>query len=346
MPHPTTIPVFFLAFADAKHYGHLPNLSPEYNALFDLLLPLKRARQLDLLREYHSENKTIPKRLTEFKDQIHIFHYSGHADGQHLYFDDQAGHAKGLAELLALQQSLKLVFLNGCKAQAQAEQYIAAGVPAVLATTTAILDEEARYFAESFYRALANRHSIQEAFKAASGALKTASDRYHGPAEEIAILRDVVFDDAFKSEMPWRLYVKAGQEALLDWVIPETVPQEHTVTVLIANSETYQQIRKRIENLEQQIREKQEQLQAFPAPLPEALAPVVKSLEVEQINLGGALEEVLDQERQFKEQVIGLAETFQRIELNTERLKMAKAHFDANEYDKARAVLDEEEMQA
>ena len=346
MLHPISIPIIFLAFADAKQYGHLPNLSPEYNALFDLLLPLKKARQLDLLREYHSENKTIPKRLAEFKDQIHIFHYSGHADGKHLYFNGQAGHSAGLAELLALQQSLKLVFLNGCRSQAQAEQYIVAGVPAVLATTTVINDNEALAFAENFYRALANRHSILEAFKAARGALKAASEKYHGLEEEVTILRGADFGSAFKNSLPWRLYVKAGQEAILDWVIPEMVPQEHTVTLLVANSETYQQIRKKIEGLEQQIREKREQVQAFPFPLPEALAPVLKSLEVEQINLGNVLEEAQGQERQFKEGVIKLAETFKRIELNTERLKKAKTHFDANEYDKARVVLREEEMQA
>ncbi|MFN3786090.1 MAG: hypothetical protein ACK4RS_04545 [Thiothrix sp.] len=52
------------------------------------------------------------------------------------------------------------------------------------------------------------------------------------------------------------------------------------------------------------------------------------------------LAQVLQQIADFKRDVLKLAEDFQSIPLNTERLKLAKRHFDAGEYVQARAVLD------
>ena len=44
----------------------------------------------------------------------------------------------------------------------------------------------------------------------------------------------------------------------------------------------------------------------------------------------------------FKEGVIALAATFQKIEIDTTRLQKAKAHFEAGEFKEARAILDAE----
>jgi hypothetical protein len=179
-----------MAFADSEAQGYLPDLRTESNELFDLLLPLKKTGQIDLLREYHVDNETIPKRLTDFHNQIFIFHYGGHADGKHLMFNDQKGHSQGLNELLGLQKSLRVVFLNGCETQEQAMQYVESGIPVVIATTQTVKDADALYFATSFYRALANRHNLQEAFKTASGALKLKSRLYsEHDQEEIVVIR-------------------------------------------------------------------------------------------------------------------------------------------------------------
>ena len=56
------------------------------------------------------------------------------------------------------------------------------------------------------------------------------------------------------------------------------------------------------------------------------------------------LARLLKQMEDFKRDVLKLAEDFQRIPLNTERLKLAKQHFDAGEYAQARAVLDAESI--
>lgn len=56
------------------------------------------------------------------------------------------------------------------------------------------------------------------------------------------------------------------------------------------------------------------------------------------------LARLLQQMEDFKRDVLKLAEDFQRIPLNTERLKLAKQHFEAGEYVQARAVLDAESI--
>ena len=56
------------------------------------------------------------------------------------------------------------------------------------------------------------------------------------------------------------------------------------------------------------------------------------------------LAQLLREMEDFKRDVLKLAEDFQRIPLNTARLKLAKQHFDAGEYVQARAVLDAESI--
>ena len=56
------------------------------------------------------------------------------------------------------------------------------------------------------------------------------------------------------------------------------------------------------------------------------------------------LAKLLREMEDFKRDVLKLAEDFQRIPLNTERLKLAKQHFEAGEYVQARAVLDAESI--
>jgi tetratricopeptide (TPR) repeat protein len=56
------------------------------------------------------------------------------------------------------------------------------------------------------------------------------------------------------------------------------------------------------------------------------------------------LEELEQQIEQFKEDVLRLYETFTKIEINTERLVQAKAHFDKGEFREADAILNAADM--
>lgn len=218
-------PLVFLTFANAAGQAYLNQLKKESGLLRDLFLPLHQKGEIELLREESLDNTELPKLLNQYKGRISIFHYGGHANGNRLSLEDGEGNVKGLAELLRLQSGLNLVFLNGCSTQGQAQPYLEAGVPVVLATSASIADEEATFFAEHFYHALINRHTIREAFQSASGALKTRSSNYQIGGEEIITYRRIApEEDAFR-ETPWRLYVQEGKEAALDWRFSESLTQ-------------------------------------------------------------------------------------------------------------------------
>lgn len=62
----------------------------------------------------------------------------------------------------------------------------------------------------------------------------------------------------------------------------------------------------------------------------------------ERLEISTKINELKNLVEQFKEDVLRLAEQFNRIEINTDRLKRAKEHFDKGEIGEARAVLESE----
>ncbi|MEA5462413.1 tetratricopeptide repeat protein [Leptothoe sp. PORK10 BA2] len=62
------------------------------------------------------------------------------------------------------------------------------------------------------------------------------------------------------------------------------------------------------------------------------------------LQAGAELEQLEQQLEQFKENVLRLYETFTKIEINSERLAQAKAHFDQGEFREADAILNAEDM--
>jgi len=70
--------------------------------------------------------------------------------------------------------------------------------------------------------------------------------------------------------------------------------------------------------------------------------PVDSDAQEELLEIDAERSEKRNNLETLKTEVIKLADDFQRIPLNTERLRKAKAHFDAGEFDKARAVFDAE----
>lgn len=210
-------PAVFLAFANAAGEGYLKQLKKESALLRDLFLPWHQRGEIELLREESLDSVELPKLLNAYKGRICIFHFGGHAGQMHLFLEGSAGNAKGLAGLLGLQTGLKLAFLNGCSTQAQARPYLEAGVPAVIATTHSITDEEATLFAEHFYHALLNRHTVREAFQSASGALKAFSSAHEPGVEEAIHYRGVDLQESGLAEAPWRLYVQEDKKHVLEW---------------------------------------------------------------------------------------------------------------------------------
>src|SRR5207253_2413236 len=89
--------------------------------------------------------RDLVRGLQLYRDQVAVFHYGGHAGDYELLLQSPDGgrvvaDAGGLAGLFGTQRNLKLVFLNGCSTYGHVEGLLAAGVPAVIATSRPVED--------------------------------------------------------------------------------------------------------------------------------------------------------------------------------------------------------------
>jgi len=96
-------------------------------------------------------------------------HFSGHGNTGVLFFQDDLGNASplamsDLAETLRLAgSSVRLVVLSACHSESQAEALLAYA-DCVVTMRGSIVDADARRFAVTFYRHLAEGDSVQDAF--------------------------------------------------------------------------------------------------------------------------------------------------------------------------------------
>ncbi len=208
------LPVVFLAFANTTE-DPLGLLDEERKAICDELIPLESEQYFQLYREPTAETDDIVQYLTEFKDRVVLFHYGGHANSERLMLSGEEAHADGVAQLLAQQGRLKVVFLNGCSTKGQVDLLLELGIPAVIATSVPVNDKRAMEFAAAFYKALANQFSLEEAFKTAAAALKTRE------GSDVQIYRGIARKKVFeKTDMPWGLFVSDNQQEVLKWKLP------------------------------------------------------------------------------------------------------------------------------
>ncbi|MDX2287065.1 MAG: CHAT domain-containing protein [Bacteroidia bacterium] len=201
-------PVLLLAYANERHdpARYLRDLAAEVRGI-------RRSLEQQLGSQYLIDvrpNATLDDLTAAFDlypGQIQLFHYAGHADSLRLMLESGPAGLEGFARLLAQQQGLRFVFLNGCSTAAHGKALAAAGIPAAVGTSAAISDEAAARFAMRFYERLAQGQTLDRAFLDAEIRVQTelvqGSDLrslFHGEPEEAGFpwMR-------FGSHFTWRL---------------------------------------------------------------------------------------------------------------------------------------------
>lgn len=196
------LPVVLSAFANSPDQAYLGQLKAEHDYLLEVFSRRPDLRHTPLL---YSGIEQLLQFIQEYSADLQILHFGGHADGKQLFLEDQAGQGAGLARLLGTCPQLKLVVLNGCKTQAQADVYLAMGIPAVIATTCSVADGQATKFAQFLYRALANHQSIEHAFRQAMGAMEFAGE---ATSDDGVVVYRGLERPKGDDKAPWKLYIQ------------------------------------------------------------------------------------------------------------------------------------------
>ena len=207
----------FLAYANARDEQRLPTLQEEEEKVFSILSQREKRHHFSLYRDNCATIPNIVEYLGRYRDQIIIFHYSGHAGADSLLLEDEAANADGIAGLLSHCPQLQLAVLNGCSTNQQVEQLLVAGLPAVIATSAAVGDDAATRFAIAFYQSLAeNNCTLKDAFNFA-----VAATQMKGGLPLVVETR--AGRPAAVGEAGWGLYYK--DEAVLAWKLPSAADQ-------------------------------------------------------------------------------------------------------------------------
>ena len=115
----------------------------------------------------YSSPQDLFEELRRFNNQIVILHFAGHTNSDLWRLHEGMLNAPGLAEVLALQHSIRLLFLNGCNNHKQVEAFARANIPAVIATSHPVNDRQAQVFATEFYKKLVDSKTLKTTIKEA-----------------------------------------------------------------------------------------------------------------------------------------------------------------------------------
>lgn len=234
--------VLFFAFANDSA-NPLATLKDEAAELSRLLSPGEQKGHYVLVFEPFATRENLVSSLAQYKNQITLFHYSGHAGRDALATADELSHAEGIAHLLGQCPNLKLAFLNGCSTQGQVKQLWEKGVPGILATSAPVEDAAATRFSSRFYQALSNQEKLQSAFELAKGDMLTTT-----PGFQIQFHRSIGVINEQESKAEWGLFAKEGRDDVLNWQVPTAVatpvatnfvPNKTLVDTLIATLAPY-----------------------------------------------------------------------------------------------------------
>ena len=185
-----------------KEAGHLPMVEDEFKNIYTAL----RQRVVDNKIEFiypDSEVYKVHEMLSQRQD-IRIFHFSGHASKDKLILGEEALYASGLKDLIA---NCDIVVLNGCSTIGQLKYLTDTNVKAIIATTVDVRDDDACEFATALYRNLANNQTLEKAYNNASHLVLRTRKRDN--TTKANIYSDDNIDTHKEADRLWALYLKS-----------------------------------------------------------------------------------------------------------------------------------------
>lgn len=273
--------LIYLAFANDRNEP-LPSLREEEEKILSYLRRREDAGHFRVIHDSFASARKIADTLNRYRDQLLLFHYSGHANTEALFLEDGPAYGKGIAALLAACPLLRLVVLNGCATYEQAMVITQLkNRPAAVFTHAPVGDQTATRFSISFYQSLCEANlSVDAAFNAGSGAAQMVGRDlspkknlgFMGKREEVSKLWDVWGESRLSLE--WQLPTghssaapqKAVNEVLIDKLLHSLASYEDEVKIVLDRIVTDE------EEAANYILDKREAiLKAYPYPLSEQL---------------------------------------------------------------------------
>ena len=201
----------FLSFANIKD-DLLPTLREEDDRLYELFSEREQQGHFRLHRDSYITTQKIGDYLLKYKNEVILFHYSGHANQDWLILEDKPAFANGIAEYLSECPHLKLVVLNGCSTQGQVERLLELdSSPVIIATNAPVDDQSATLFSITFYKYFCEQEkTIQESFEAAIKQVRLSG-------KEVTVVRSLS-TRASQDKAVWGLFSKS--ESRLYWKLP------------------------------------------------------------------------------------------------------------------------------
>ncbi len=216
-------PIILLAFANDAD-NPLRELAREQDQLRDIFEKAEEEDRCKIVSRAATTPKNIIDAFQKYRDQIKVFHYAGHSGEDEIflkgaYQDNNAVEATDLADFLALQKGLELVFLNSCLSLNQAKAYHDAGVSTVIATDNKIGDSAAREFARLFYNGIVTGGSIKQSYQEAVAG--TSILKKEGIWDTN---RNLHFLENEKNSFPWQIYpASPPTDQVRSWVLRRAV---------------------------------------------------------------------------------------------------------------------------
>ena len=156
--------LLFFTYADLQQ--ELPGIKQEADFHAGLFNYGMAEGHLLFSREQYADIPSLSISLIDFREDIFLFHYSGHADNDILELGTgKKNTSKGIATLLAACPNLQVIVLNGCSTAAHIAKLREAGVKAVIiATNWSVGNIPALLFSQRFYVAIQRGEHVENAF--------------------------------------------------------------------------------------------------------------------------------------------------------------------------------------